>query len=131
MMCELSIATCATTEFVDITERVKSAVQDSGVVEGICTVYTPHTTTAITINEAADPNVAADLVEALERIVPDGVAWSHLEGNSPAHLKASLLGASVQVLIRDGQLQLGRWQGIFFCEFDGPRKRTTWVQVRT
>jgi secondary thiamine-phosphate synthase enzyme len=114
-------------ELIDITSLVRQEVERAGVSEGRCTVYCPHTTAGVTINEHADPSVATDVLSALDRLVPDDGAWAHLEGNSPAHVKASLMGASVQVLIEDGALKLGTWQGVFLCEFDGPRTREVWL----
>ena len=128
-MRELRIVTQSESEFVDITDRIEAEVERAGVEHGACILFCPHTTAGVTINEAADPDVAADIQDALERIVPADVRWRHLEGNSPAHVKAAIVGASAQVPIREGRLALGRWQGVFFCEFDGPRERTMWVQV--
>jgi secondary thiamine-phosphate synthase enzyme len=116
-------------ELVDITRRVAEAVASSGVAEGIAHVWCPHTTAAITVNEAADPSVARDVVAGLARFVPREGGWQHAEGNADAHLKASLLGASASVPISGGRLALGTWQGVFFCEFDGPRTRRIEVRV--
>jgi secondary thiamine-phosphate synthase enzyme len=115
-------------EFIDITPLVREEVRRSAIQEGLCVLYCPHTTAGLTINEHADPSVAADMLAALDRLVSDDVAWRHLEGNSPAHVKASLMGASVQLLISDGDLALGTWQGVFLCEFDGPRAREVWLR---
>ena len=118
-------------QMIDITRQVQSVVKDSGVTNGDVIVYCPHTTAAITINENADPSVAHDILLSLEELVPHHRAgYRHTEGNSDAHCKSSLVGCSRQVLIRDGTLELGTWQGIFFCEFDGPRSRMVLVQVR-
>ena len=114
---------------VDITGRVQQAVRESGVTEGICVVYCPHTTAAITINENADPDVVHDLKLALADIFPDRPDFLHAEGNSAAHLKSSCVGASETIPISSGRLVLGVWQGVYFCEFDGPRQRTFCVQV--
>lgn len=108
---------------VDITSLVESAVKDSGMEEGICLVYVPHTTAGVTINENADPSVRADIQSVLSRLVPESRGYSHLEGNADSHIKASLMGSSIAVPVGGGRLQLGTWQGIFFCEFDGPRRR--------
>ncbi len=116
-------------QFVPITEAVRGAVAESAVQEGLCLVYCPHTTAAITVNENADPDVAADLIMALEETFPDRPAFRHLEGNSAAHLKAACVGESVTIPVAGGRLQLGRWQGIYFCEFDGPRRRQFYVQL--
>jgi len=126
-MIEIKLKTNRRSEMVDITSRVQSAIDEAGVNEGICVVYVPHTTAGITINENADPSVASDMQSVLSRLVPAGAGYSHLEGNADSHIKASLMGSSVNVLIEKGRLQLGTWQGIFFCEFDGPRSRRVWV----
>lgn len=115
--------------FVDITSQVELAVRESGVEEGLCVVYCPHTTAAITINENADPDVVHDLKLALADIFPDRREFLHREGNSAAHLKSSIIGASEIIPISDGRMVLGTWQGIYFCEFDGPRTRKCYVQV--
>ena len=122
----LDVPTRARCELVEITDLVRSAVERSGLREGAVVVYSPHTTAAITIQENADPDVRRDLLLALENAVPDAPprgAYRHGEGNSPAHVKTSLVGASQLVLVEDGALALGTWQGIFVCEFDGPRTR--------
>ncbi len=116
-------------EFIDITRSIREAVQKTGVEDGICIVYVPHTTAAITINENADPSVPQDIIMELNKIVPFEDRYHHLEGNSAAHIKASLLGCSQTILIESGKLILGTWQGIFFCEFDGPRNRKVYVKV--
>jgi len=110
-------------EFADITGKVQQAVTDSGVGSGVCYIYNPHTTSGLTINEGADPAVQSDLIGVLRRIVPQDYPYSHMEGNSPSHMMASLTGSSVTVFIESGRLVLGTWQRIFFCEFDGPRSR--------
>lgn len=126
MWLDLSVATRRQREFVPVTEEVARAVGQSGVAEGICTVFVPHTTAGVTLNENADPDVVADLEAALARMVPAG-PYRHAEGNSPAHLMASFFGASVTLPIRDGRLWLGTWQGVYLCEFDGPRRRRVLV----
>lgn len=127
---ELPLRTAQANECVDITSRVVDAVAASGVREGLCVVYCPHTTAGITINENADPDVARDILHFLDRVVaPAAPAFRHAEGNAPSHVKASLIGPSVAVPVHGGVLALGRWQGILFCEFDGPRQRHVWVQV--
>ena len=129
-MHELTIPTTQRTEFVNITTQVQIAVTASGVADGVCVVTVPHTTAGITINENADPDVVTDMIGALERLVPwSSPQYRHGEGNSAAHLKSSLLGHSVQVIVACGRLQLGTWQGIYFGEFDGPRRRQARVQV--
>jgi len=115
--------------FIDITSRVEEEIEKSPVKSGICHVYVPHTTAAVTINENADPTVRQDILMTLRKAVPDSLPYAHSEGNSPAHVKSSLVGASVTLLIEDGRLALGTWQGIFFCEFDGPRRRHVYVRV--
>lgn len=116
-------------EMIEITREVAKLVQETGVAEGIAVVCTPHTTAAITINENADPDVCRDLVMALDKLVPMQGDYRHREGNSAAHLKSSLFGASESLIIGNGQLELGTWQGIYFCEFDGPRRRRVHIQV--
>ena len=128
-MQKFSISTRSRNEFIVITQKVTSIVNKSGKDNGVCTVYCPHTTGAITINESADPNVASDINMKLRKLIPKNENYSHAEGNSDAHIKSSLVGNSVQVIIDNGALQLGTWQGIFFCEFDGPRTRKVWIEI--
>jgi secondary thiamine-phosphate synthase enzyme len=117
-------------EFIEITEQVRRAVADSQVQQGMCVVYCPHTTAAITINENADPDVVHDILAWVQRTVPQRQSdFRHGEGNSDSHIMASLVGSSATLLIEQGDLVLGRWQGVYFCEFDGPRTRTVHVQV--
>jgi secondary thiamine-phosphate synthase enzyme len=117
-------------ELVDVTEQVRAAVRASGVVRGLCVVYCPHTTAAVTVNENADPDVVHDILLHLDRTVPkDQPGFRHAERNSDSHVKASLVGLSVTLLVEGGDLVLGRWQGVYFCEFDGPRTRSVMVQV--
>ena len=123
----VSIHTRRRTEFVNITADVQRSVSATGLQRGVVTVFVPHTTAGVTINENADPDVTADLDMMLDRLVPWTGAYRHEEGNSAAHLKASLMGSSVRVILEDGRLQLGTWQAIYFCEFDGPRERTVWI----
>lgn len=111
---------------VDLTDRLQQAVTATGIAEGIVVVYNPHTTAALTVNEGADPDVRRDLLGALQRIVPTEYPYRHAEGNSPAHLMAALIGASVTIPVHQGRLRLGAWQRVFFCEFDGPRDRAVW-----
>jgi secondary thiamine-phosphate synthase enzyme len=125
----LEVPTGSKTEFVDLTPRVQQAVADSGVTEGLCHIFVPHTTAGVTINENADPSVQADILMVLNKIISDREPYRHLEGNSPAHIKASLVGPQLTVLVSRGRLVLGTWQGIFFCEFDGPRRRRVIVKV--
>ncbi len=129
MLEQISVRTSNRTEFVDITSEVSSAVRKSGVKNGVCHVYVPHTTAAVTINENADPSVQADILMELNKRIPFEDGYSHMEGNSAAHIKSSLVGCSELVLIEGGSLALGTWQGIFFCEFDGPRSRRVFCKI--
>ncbi|NLN64444.1 MAG: YjbQ family protein [Clostridiaceae bacterium] len=115
--------------FYNITQKVNQAIRESGVSEGICVVFCPHTTAGMTINENADPDVVTDLLFALKKTLPDRPEFRHCEGNSAAHLKASLTGSSVTVIIENGRLLLGTWQGIYFCEYDGPRNRNFYIKI--
>jgi secondary thiamine-phosphate synthase enzyme len=123
----ISVRTQEHTQFVDITGDVQYAVTALGIKNGVVTVFVPHTTAGITINENADPDVTSDIVTALDRAVPWQAGYRHCEGNAAAHVKASVMGSSVQVIVADGQLRLGTWQAVYFCEFDGPRSRSVWV----
>lgn len=114
---------------VDVTARVQAAVDASGVRSGLCTVFVPHTTAGVTINENADPDVPHDILLSLRNMVPDLPGFRHGEGNSSAHVKASLMGSSATVIVEEGRLRLGTWQGLFLAEFDGPRTRKVWVRV--
>lgn len=116
-------------EFIDITSQIRKIVRGSGIKNGICYIYIPHTTAGVTINENADPSVVEDIMDILNRLVPQNLRYKHLEGNSPAHIKSTLVGHSVFVFIEDGDLALGTWQGIFLCEFDGPRTRKVYVKL--
>jgi len=115
--------------FMDITKQVEEEVRKSGLKSGVCLVYVPHTTAAVTINENADPTVRQDVLMTLRQAVPDSLPYAHAEGNSPAHAKSSLVGASITIPFEDGKLVLGTWQGVFFCEFDGPRRRQVYVKL--
>jgi len=114
---------------IDITAQVRSAIKRSGVSEGICCVYTPHTTAGITIQENSDPDVKADMVGQLARMIPKSGPFRHDEGNSDAHIKSSVIGATATLIVEDGKALLGTWQAVFFCEFDGPRERRVLVKV--
>ena len=114
-------------EFVDITSEVAAAIGELAVKDGIVVVFVPHTTAGVTINENADPSVVADITKSLDQLVPWDDGYAHGEGNSAAHIKASMMGFSVQIIVKGGRLQLGMWQGIYFCEFDGPRSRNVWI----
>ncbi|RMF91678.1 MAG: YjbQ family protein [Methanobacteriota archaeon] len=123
---EIPVRSSGREELIDITEQVRRAVD---IESGLCVVYCPHTTAGLTINEGADPSVRLDVLDALKRLVPDGAGYRHREGNSPAHVKASLMGSSLVILVEGGRLRLGTWQSIFFCEFDGPRDRRVFVKT--
>ena len=129
MIHKLDIKTNSKVEFQDITRRVREIVSASGIDNGICYLFSLHTTAGITVNEHADPNVVEDIINQLDTMVPQHSKYRHMEGNSPAHIKASLMGDSRTLFIEDGKIVLGTWQGIFFCEFDGPRNRTVLVKV--
>jgi len=125
----LHIQTHSQTEFVDITHQIQKVVSESRIQEGICHIFVPHTTAGITINENADPSVKRDMIMELSKVIPFEDHYQHREGNSAAHIKSSLMGISLQVIVENGQLLLGTWQGIYFCEFDGPRSRKVWVKI--
>lgn len=129
MVKKFYVSTPRKTALIDITEELQKIVKDSSLKSGSCTVFVPHTTAAVTINENADPSVRSDIIKSLDKVVPENWAYSHAEGNSPAHVKASMMGQSEVMLVEDGALVLGTWQGIYFCEFDGPRKRSVIVRV--
>ena len=129
MPSQFSVNTRSLTEFVNVTSQVQNELQRTEVKNGVCTVYVPHTTAGITINEGADPNVAKDILMEINKIVPMQDGYTHSEGNSAAHIKTSLFGSSVQIPVEEGRLTLGTWQSIFLCEFDGPRNRRVIVQV--
>jgi secondary thiamine-phosphate synthase enzyme len=124
----ISVRTRSRTHFVDITREVQSAVSALAVDDGVVTVFVPHTTAGVTINENADPDVTADMELVLDRAIPWSGGYAHCEGNTAAHVKASMMGSSCQVLVEDGRLVLGTWQAIYFCEFDGPRTRKVLVK---
>ncbi len=129
MLKEITIKTNAQTEILDITAQVQNAVDESGIREGLCCVFVPHTTAGVTINENADPSVKQDIVMELNKVIPFDDNYSHSEGNSAAHIKASIIGSSVNVPVKNNYLLLGTWQGICFCEFDGPRTRKYYVKI--
>ena len=128
MLREMTLTT-ERNNWTDVTARVRDALRESGVKNGLCVVYCPHTTAGITINENADPDVVRDLIFALEKTYPDRAEFRHSEGNSASHLKASVIGSSVTILVREGRLLLGTWQGVYFCEFDGPRTRRFFINI--
>ncbi|MDO9528576.1 MAG: secondary thiamine-phosphate synthase enzyme YjbQ [Syntrophales bacterium] len=128
-MRKIAVKTGSRFEMIDITNQVRKIVNEREIKSGICHIFTPHTTAAITINENADPNVPRDIIMELDKVIPLNDNYRHIEGNSAAHIKSSLIGASEMVLIEDGKLILGTWQSIFFCEFDGPRTRKVLIKL--
>ena len=129
MLIRLDVTTTKHAQMLDITDKIREAVRESGVKDGTCTVFVPHTTAAVTINENADPDVVRDFTTEIDKIVPWEDGYHHMEGNSAAHLKSSMIGFSEQIIIEDGRLVLGTWQGIYFCEYDGPRSRKVLVKI--
>lgn len=129
MPASFSLKTESTTDMVDITSSVQKEVAGSGINEGICVVYVPHTTAGIVVNEGHDPAVTEDILNKLNELVPRGAGYRHREGNADGHIKSSILGSSVTILVEEGRLVLGVWQKIFFCEFDGPRSRKVYLKV--
>jgi secondary thiamine-phosphate synthase enzyme len=129
MLHTMSVRTGSRTEFLDLTSQIQEVVRLSGVAQGLCHIFVPHTTAGVTINENADPSVKADILMVLNKIISDRESYRHAEGNSPAHIKASLVGPQLTVLVSEGRLLLGTWQGIYFCEFDGPRSRKLHLKV--
>jgi secondary thiamine-phosphate synthase enzyme len=126
---EISLRTKARTELVDMTGQLSRLVQESRVTDGLLVIFVPHTTAAVTVNENADPSVQHDILTELNRLVPLTGAYQHTEGNSAAHIKTTLLGPSQTLFIRGGKPALGTWQGVYFCEFDGPRTRKVWIKI--
>jgi secondary thiamine-phosphate synthase enzyme len=126
---KISIKTSSKVEFQEITDKVADIVTKSGVKSGVCHVFVPHTTAAVMVNEHADPSVVADITAHLDEMAPQNSSYLHLEGNSPAHIKAAVIGGSETLFIEDGRLVLGTWQGLFFAEFDGPRSRRLLVKI--
>ena len=126
----LSVTTRNRSEMIDITSKVEEELKRSGLKDGVCFLFVPHTTAGITINESADPSVATDIQAMLNKLIPWEGSYRHLEGNSAAHIKSSLIGNSVMVFVESGHLKLGTWQGIFFCEFDGPRSRKLYIKFQ-
>jgi len=126
---QFTLQSTGRSQLIDITTRIQEVVTAAGIREGLCTVFIPHTTAAVTINEDADPDVIHDFLYELDKIVPWQDEYRHMEGNSAAHLKSSLIGVSEQILIENSRLMLGTWQGIYFCEFDGPRTRRVLVRI--
>lgn len=130
-MKELTVKTSSKIQMIDITRQIQDLVRQSKLQQGICIVFVPHTTAAVTINENADPAVIHDIIGELSKVIPQQDNYRHMEGNSAAHIKTTIVGCSQTVIIEDGCLQLGTWQSIFFCEFDGPRNRKVWVKIIT
>ena len=129
MLIELNLKTSKREELIDITQTIANEAQKNKIDSGICVIFTPHTTAAVTINENADPDVCTDMIKGLKDISPHDNGYFHGEGNSDAHIKSSLLGVSQTIIIDRGELKLGTWQGIYFCEFDGPRNRNIWLKI--
>ncbi len=129
MFATVQVKTHSRSAMMDVTDLIAGKVKESGVENGICVVYVPHTTAGVTVNEGADPDVAADILAALDRLVPWQAGYGHAEGNAAAHVKASLVGGSVHLIVENGRLVLGTWERIFFCEFDGPRTRKIHVKI--
>ncbi len=125
---QISVRTGARTQLLDITKEIQKTVDNNGYKSGLVTIFIPHTTAAVTINENADPDVQRDMLMEVNKVIPFDDAYHHFEGNSAAHIKSSLFGFSETVIVEDGRLQLGTWQGIYFCEFDGPRNRKVWIK---
>ena len=125
----IGVQTHTRQEYIDITAQVKDAVEEENIKEGICIVFCPHTTAALTINENADPAVGRDIFAHLNALIPEDKGYTHAEGNSDAHIKSVFTGSSLNIIVAQGTLQLGRWQGIYFCEFDGPRKRKVFIKT--
>jgi secondary thiamine-phosphate synthase enzyme len=129
MIKTISVKTGKRNQLIDITSEIQNIVTESGIVDGIVELFVPHTTAAVTINENADPDVESDIVKFLEKLIPQNSGFSHAEGNSDSHIKSSLVGPNQRVFISNGRLLLGTWQGIYFCEFDGPRTRKLHIKV--
>ncbi len=128
-MVSIDIQTSHRTEFINITDRIEKTVARSGVCSGLCYIFTPHTTAGLTINENADPSVQTDILFMLNTLIPKRGDYAHGEGNSDAHVKSSIIGTEKAIIVENGKLKLGTWQGIYFCEFDGPRHRKVWVKI--
>ena len=126
---KINIKTNNRIDLIDITDKVQSVASKSEVKDGICFVFCPHTTAGLTINENADPQVKRDIINTLNKLVPENAGYAHSEGNADSHIKSSLFGSSLTIFIEDGQLALGSWQGIYFCEGDGPRSREIWIKI--
>jgi len=127
---QITVATRSKTELVDISSEIEKIVKDSGIKDGVCWVFVPHTTAGISINEGADPSVKTDILSRLDKLVPSGERYEHLEGNAPAHIKTSIVGSSEILIIEKGRLLLGTWQSLYLCEFDGPRHRKVIIKIK-
>lgn len=128
---KISVRTSSRIELIDITERVQALVAKSKIKDGVCFIFCPHTTAGLTINENADPSVRRDIISALNKLVPANAGYAHSEGNADSHVKSSIFGSSLTVFVENGQLTFGTWQGVYFCEGDGPRSREVWIKVLT
>jgi secondary thiamine-phosphate synthase enzyme len=126
---EYSVSTNSRTELIKIDHLIDKAIEESGIKDGICTVFVPHTTAGVTINEGADPSVVSDILKELNKVIPFSDNYAHSEGNSAAHIKSSLVSSSLSIIIESGRPKLGTWQSVFLCEFDGPRKRKVWIKI--
>ncbi len=126
---EYSVKTNSNTEFVKIDNLIQRAIDESEIDEGVCHIVVPHTTAAVTVNEGADPSVVKDMLKELNKVIPFQDNYFHMEGNSAAHIKSSLVGCSISLIVESGRAKLGTWQSVFFCEFDGPRQRKVWIKV--
>ena len=126
---KISVKTYRRVDLIDITDQIQNIVSKSKVKEGICFLFCPHTTAGLTINENADPSVRRDILNALNKLVPENAGYSHTEGNADSHIKSSLFGSALTIFIEGGQLAFGTWQGIYFCEGDGPRSREVWIKI--
>jgi secondary thiamine-phosphate synthase enzyme len=126
---KLSLNSNRRIELIDITDKIQAAVSKSKINEGICVVFCPHTTAGLTINENADPSVQSDIINALNKLIPENAGYAHSEGNADSHVKSSLFGTSLNIIVENGRLCLGTWQGIYFCEGDGPRSREIWIKI--
>jgi len=126
---KINIKTNSRTELADITDKIQAIVSKSKVRDGVCLLFCPHTTAGLTINENADPSVRLDIINALTKLVPENAGYTHSEGNADSHVKSSLFGSSLSIFIESGQLAFGTWQGVYFCESDGPRSREVWVKI--
>lgn len=126
---KINIRTTKRVELVDIADKIRNAISKSKIQDGICFIFCPHTTAGLTVNENADPDVKRDIIDTLNKLVPENMGYSHTEGNADSHIKSSIFGSSLTIFIEGGELALGTWQGIYFCEGDGPRSREVWIKI--